>query len=56
MTEQQRRQATMQARINAVGADMDRLAAEARKRSGRTPQRWQEREPQRPANRWRMVA
>ena len=56
MTEQQRRQAEQQQRLVAVGADMDRLAAEARQRSGRTPARWQTREPARAVNGWRLVA
>ena len=47
MTEQQRRQATMQARINAVGAALDRLARQRREREGMEPPRWQTMEPQR---------
>ena len=56
MTTAQLRQAEQQQRLVAVGADMDRLAAEARQRTGRTPARWQVREPQRPANGWRLAA
>ena len=56
MTEQQRQQAEQRQRLNAAGAAMDRLARVRRERDGTEPQRWQEREPQRPANRWRLVA
>ena len=56
MTEQQRHQAEQLQRLNAAGAAMDKLAANRRRRTGTEPQRWQTREPQRPANRWRLVA
>lgn len=48
--------AERQARINKAMADMDRLAAARRARTGRTPPRWQVREPQRPAMGWRLAA
>ena len=58
MTQQQQRQIETKQlqRLTAVGAAMDRLAADRRHRTGTEPPRWQEREPQRPANRWRLVA
>ena len=52
----QRHQAEQQQRLIEAAAAMDRLAADRRHRTGTEPPRWQEREPQRPANRWRMVA
>ncbi|WP_200248372.1 hypothetical protein [Lamprobacter modestohalophilus] len=58
MTQQQQRlhQANMQARINAVGAALDRLAHQRRERDGREPVRWQVREPERSPLAWRLAA
>lgn len=56
MTEQQRHQAEQLQRLVAVGAALDRLAAERRERTGTEPPRWQTMEQQRPALAWRLAA